>query len=53
MFAAVGMHIRQLAVCQRLPATMQKILIVRKSQLYKLFYTTLVFSRGFLDHGEI
>ena len=30
-------------------ATMQKILIVRKS-LYKLFYTTLVFSRGFLDH---
>jgi hypothetical protein len=31
-------------------ATMQKILIVRKS-LYKLFYTTLVYSRGFLDHA--
>jgi hypothetical protein len=30
---------------------MQKILIVRKSRLYKLFYTTLVFSRGFLDHA--
>ena len=51
MFAAVGTDAHKTIGRLSTFATMQNILIVRKSRLYKLFYTTLVFSRGFLDHA--